>query len=222
MTGRRFAVEGRRIQALRFGRLALAIGHVDAAQFAPEALARHREEAAWLRTEACLQERAVERAAAHGPLLPAELLSVHPTLAALEAYARERYARWSRALTRLGARREYAVHLFRGPHAPPGGDSYRFRVSARTVRGGRAPAGRVGGPVAEELAKLQQICSESLPPARRVVPDVRRGEVYASALLLDDAQAGAMKSSLAALAAAGGVHGLTYYLEGPRAPYSFY
>jgi hypothetical protein len=222
MAGRRFSIEGRRVQAVRFGRLALAIGYVDAAQFGPEELARNREQVAWLRTEARLHERAVERAAVLGPVLPARLLSVHPTLGALEAYAKEQYARWSRALTRLGTRREYAVHLFRGPHAPPGSESYLFRVSARATRGGRAAVPRVDSPVAEELSKLQRACSEGPSATRRVAADGRRGELFASALLLDQAQSASLKTTLQGLSTAGGALGLTYYLEGPRAPFSFF
>ena len=46
--------------------------------------------------------------------------------------------------------------------------------------------------------------------------------LFACALLLDERQSAALKAALQTLSVAGGPLGLTYYLEGPRAPFSFF
>ena len=66
LASRRYTIEGRRVQAIRFGRLALLLGYVDQAAYASEELERRRDGLPFLRTEARIHERAVERASALG------------------------------------------------------------------------------------------------------------------------------------------------------------
>src|ERR1700676_1986902 len=84
LAGRRLVIEGRRIQAVRFGRLSLLIAFVAQGEYAGEELERHRCDAVWLRNEARIHERAVERAAAHAAIVPARLLTVFAHPASLE------------------------------------------------------------------------------------------------------------------------------------------
>jgi len=219
LAGRRYTVEGRRVVVVRFGRLSLALSYVDPVEYAPERLSAQREQVGWLRNEARLHERAVERAGAVA-VLPAPLLSVYADPSELERAAKSRYARWCRTLAPVGKRREYVVHAFTGPHAPPGGEPYLLRVSARVLRGsGRALKGEPE--IVELLTALGQSCAGGARATRRIASNRARGHRFAAALLLDDTELAALKPRLSTHAQAGAPLGLSLYLEGPRAPFSF-
>lgn len=221
LTGRRLTVEGRRVVVARFGRQALLVAYVDSAAFAPAEVARRRTEPAWLRNEARIHERAAARASAHAPVLPAPLLSIFADAAALDDHARENDARWTRAFARLGAKSEYVLHVFYGPHVPPGGEPYLIRVTAQASRSGRAPA--VAGPpdVAAKVRGLWETCASFAAGSRRVAVERTRGVLLTSALLVSEQGARALRDAVEAFGVASGPLGLAAYLEGPRLPFSF-
>jgi len=221
LAGRRLAIEGRRVQAIRFGRLALLLSFVDGNAYASDAIERRRADVTWLAAEARLLEGAVERARVHGAVLPMRLLTVFAHPETLEESAREHYARWSRALARLGTKRECVVHLYAGPHASPGGSPYVLRVAERVSRTGRPPALKGRTPVIEHARRMWRACAEVAFATRRVPISSERGALWSGAMLLDENGVEALASVLSDSVEIGGPLGVTAYLEIPRAPFSF-
>jgi hypothetical protein len=221
LAGRRFSIEGRRIQAIRYGRLALLVGFADQAAYAPEEIERRRGEPGWLQSEARIHERAVERAANHVPIVPVRLLSVYSHPEALEQAARTAYVRWSRALARLGNKREYVLHAFAGPHAPPGGESYVLRVSSRAGRSARAPVPKAAPPIVTEVQGLWRACASLAAATRALHRPTARGALGSVAYLLDDDKSAPVHAEVERFSVSGAPLGITYYLEGPRLPFTF-
>jgi Gas vesicle synthesis protein GvpL/GvpF len=221
LAGRRFAIEGRRIQAIRYGRLALLVGFADQAAYAPEAIERNRNEPGWLETEARIHERAVERAAVHVPVVPARLLSVYSHPEALEQAARSAYVRWSRSLARLSGKREYVLHAFVGPHAPPGGEAYVLRVSSRAGRSARAPVPKAQPEISSEVQALWRVCGGIASAARALHRPTARGALGSIAYLFDEERSAAAREHVEQSSQSGAPLGISYYLEGPRLPFTF-
>jgi len=221
LAGRRIAVDGRRVQAMRMGRLALLLSFVDQAGYAPEEIERKRCDPAWLAIEARVLEQAVERVRVAGPVVPFPLLTAFPHAADLEALARERYAKWSRSLTRLGLKRECVVHLFAGPHAPPGGDPYVLRVTQRATRATRVPAFEAPAATLEHAQRVWQACAEIATATRRVRTAGLRGALWSGAFLVGDEAVEKLAGALAGFSIAGAALGVTAHLEAPRAPFTF-
>jgi hypothetical protein len=221
LAGRRFTVEGRRVQALGYGRLALLVAFVGQNDYALDEIERRRLDEGWMRTEARVHERAIERAGLHGALVPARFLSVFPHHAALEEAATEHYPRWCRTLTRLGAKREFVVHAFAGPHVAPGGAPYLLRVVANASRSPRVLTPKLGVEIVTQLQALWRACGALATGSRRIVGPPMRGSLGSVAYLVPEHQADALRAALAAASQGGVAAGLTYYLEGPRAPFIF-
>jgi hypothetical protein len=221
LAGRRFTVEGRRVCALRYGRLALLIAFVAQDEYAADEVERRRSDEGWLRIEARVHERAIERASLHGLLVPARFLSVFSHPAALEEAAGEHYPRWCRTLTRLGTKREFVIHAFAGPHVAPGGEPYVLRVVANASRSPRVLAPKMGVEIVTQLQNVWRTCGALATGSRRIIGPPLRGAVGSVAYLVPEQQAGALRAALAAASEAGTAAGLTYYLEGPRAPFIF-
>jgi len=218
---RRFTVEGRRVQGVRLGRLALLVSYVDVAAYSADELERKRTDRDFLRTEARVHERAVERASVHAAVAPARLLSAFEHPAALEAYARAQYARWCRALPRLGDKREVVVQIFAGPHAPPAREPYLLRVTPYVARTARNWQPKCERRFEEHVRSLASACAAVASAARRIALPAKRGALYSAAFLVDAPGADALRGALADRSAAGVALGITAYLEGPRAPFSF-
>jgi hypothetical protein len=221
LAGRRFSVEGRKLHAVRYGRLALLVGFADRQTYAGDQLEQLRGDAEWLRTEARIHERAAERASAHAAVVPARLLSVYGSSDALEQAVRSAYVRWSRSLARLAGKREYVVHAFRGPHAAPDLDSYLLRVSARAARSNRLLVPKAPPPIADAVQAVWKACAASAGAVRPLQRSTTRGALGSVAYLLDEGGEEALRATVAAGAAAAAPLGVTYYLEGPRLPFTF-
>jgi hypothetical protein len=221
VAGRRLVIEGRRVQAVPYGRLALLLSFVAQSAYSAQEIARRRAEPAWLAGEARFLEQAVERARASGAVLPMRLLTVFPHSGALEETAREYYARWSRALTRLGPKRECAVHLYAGPHTAPGGEPYVVRVSQRALRTARAPGIKAEAAVAAHAQQLWQACVKVATAARRVQTTGRRGALWSAALLVNERDVAVLSALVEVSAEAGARLGVSAYLEMPHAPFTF-
>ncbi len=221
LAGRRLVIEGRRIAAVAFGKLALLLAYVDRDEFAPRELERRRTDTAWQAHEARVHERAVERASAHGSVLPLRPLTVVPDAEGLDAYARENAPRWTRALARLGDKRECAVHLYVGPHASPLAEPYLLRVAQRATRSTRTPPIDANAQIAQHAQHVWGTCSALVQALRRVPTLERRGALWSAALLVVPADIGPLSDALERSAAAGARIGVSAYLEGPRAPFSF-
>jgi len=221
LAGRRLTIEGRRIQTLRFGRLALLLAFVDQQAYAADEIERRRAEPGWLAAEARILEQAVERARASGAVIPMRLLTVFPHADALEETARELYPRWSRALTRLGGKRECVVHVYVGPHATASAEPYLLRVTQRASRSSRPPAIKAEPAVLEHAQRIWRDCAAASVALRRVQTAGRRGALWSAAMLVPDAGVGALRAALESSIEAGARLGVSAYLEAPRAPYSF-
>jgi hypothetical protein len=221
LAGRRLAVDGRRVQAMRMKSLALLVSFVDQVSYAAEEIERKRCDPGWLAAEARILEQAVERVRQAGPVVPMPLLTAFPHAADLEALARERYAKWSRALTRLGAKRECVVHLYAGPHAAPGGEPYVLRVTQRATRTTRVPAFEAPAPTLEHAQRVWQACVEVGSATRRVRTAGRRGALWSGAFLVSEDGIEKLADVLAGFSAAGAALGVTAHLEAPRAPFTF-
>ncbi len=221
LAGRRVTVDGRRVQTVRFGSLALVVAFVDQAAYDANEIARKRTEPAWLGAEARALERAVDRLAAAGDILPMKLLTVFPHAGALEAVAAERHARWSRALVRLGTKRECVVHVYAGPHIAPGSAAYVARVSGAATRATRMPAFRGEAATISLLEGLWRDLAGVAIASRRIPPDPARGAQFTQAFLVSEADVAALGALVERFNAAAAGAGHIAYLEGPRRPFSF-
>ncbi len=221
LAGRRIAVDGRRVQAMRIGRLSLLLSFVDQEAYAPAEVERKRCDPVWLAAEARVLEQAVERVRPAGAVVPFPLLTAFSHAAELEDHARERYAKWSRSLARLGAKRECVVHLYAGPHAPPGGEPYLLRVTQRAGRAPRVPAFEAPAPTLEHAQRVWQACTEVASATRRVRTAGRRGALWSAAFLLGEDCVETLARTLDGFSAAGAALGVTAHLEAPRAPFTF-
>jgi hypothetical protein len=221
LAGRRLAIEGHRVQAIRFGRLALLLAFVDQHDYSLEEIERKRDDAGWLSSQARLLEQAVERARTNAAVLPMRLLTVFAHSGALEEAAREHYARWSRALTRLGPKRECVVHVYAGPHAPPGGEPYLVRISQRSSRTARVPALKADAAVAAHALQLWGACTRVATATRRVQTGNRRGALWSAALLVNERDVATLAALVRGSAENGAPLGVSAYVELPRAPFTF-
>jgi hypothetical protein len=221
LAGRRLMIEGRRVQAVRYGRLALLLSFVDQSGYSVDEIGRRRGEPGWLAAEARLLEQAVERSRAIGTVLPMRLLTVYPHAAALEENVSEHYARWSRALTRLGSKRECVVHLYAGPHSAPGGEPYVVRISQRSLRTARAPGIKAAPEIAAHAHQLWYACTKVATATRRVQTGDRRGALWSASLLVNERDVATLTALVEASAEAGARLGVSAYLETPHAPFTF-
>ena len=221
LAGRRVNVDGRRIQSVRYGSLALVVAFVDQMAYDHDEIARKRSEGSWLATEARALERAVDRLATSGDILPMKLLTVFPHADALEAHALESQARWTRALARVGTKRECVVHVYAGPHVAPGSGAYVARVSEAATRATRPPAFEGETLVAEALASLWRDCVGLGLASRRVVPTPARGAHFSLAILLPQADVDTLGALVDRWNARVASAGLIAYCEGPRRPFTF-
>jgi len=211
LAGRRLTVEGRRINAVPFGRFALLLSYVDPAQTPSEA------------DDARVRERAIERAALHGAVVPLRSPSLVADARDLVAYARDRTPQLVQTLARFRDRRECAVHAFAGPHVPPGGEPYLVRVAANVTRSARAPrAESERWAAATERAKTTWEAGAALADSmRRVRTGGRRGALWSAVLLVRNDRVAALRDLVDRDAAAAAAAGNTFHFEGPRAPFSF-
>lgn len=220
IAGRRLVIEGRRIQAVRFGRLALLISFTERGAYRAGEVERKRGDAASIAAEARLLETAVQRIAAASAVLPMRLFTTFEHTGALEEAARKLYPRWLRALSRLGTKRECLVHLYAGPHTPPGGEPYIVRVTPHENRSMRPPALR-GTPAREHAQQVWRDCAALALSVRRVPTGGRKGALWSAALLLPQTGVVPLGAVLERSVEAGAPLGVTAYLEAARAPFSF-
>jgi hypothetical protein len=224
VAGRRFTIEGRRMQAVRFGQVALAIAYLDPLEYTGEALERKRSNPVVLSAEARLQERIVERLSRLGTVLPQALLTVYPDMQALEAAARTLHQRWNRALARLAEKDEYSLRLFVGPHLRERAEPYVLRVSERAVRRSRLVEPRAGADVAavgEHVRALWEACTAKAAAVRTIKTQAGRGPVLSAAFLVARSEREAFALLVSEHRVRGSELGITYYLEGPLAPFTF-
>ncbi|HTV72787.1 MAG TPA: GvpL/GvpF family gas vesicle protein [Candidatus Acidoferrales bacterium] len=224
LAGRRLTVDGRRMQAVRFGQVALAIAYVDPGEYAGEALERKRSDPLALTTEARMQAHLVERLARHVTVLPQRLFTVFADMAALEAAARTLHQRWNRALTRLAEKDEYSLRLFVGPHLRGSGEPYVLRVSERAMRSSRLVERRAGADaqaVAAHVRELWQACTAHAAGVRTVKTPAGRGPILSAVFLVPRSAREAFALVVSEQRVRAGRLGITYYLEGPLAPYTF-
>ena len=221
LAGRRLTVDGRRVQTVRYGSLALGVAFVDRSAYEPGEVARKRGEPAWLGAEARALERTVDRLAVVGDVLPMKLLTVFPHADALEAAAAAHHARWTRALARLGDKRECVVHVYGGPHVPPGADAYVARVSGAVTRATRMPAFAGDAATVAALEALWRDLANVASASRRVAPMPARGARFTQAYLVREHDVASLGALVDRFNAAATGAGLIAYLEGPRRPFSF-
>lgn len=222
LAGRRLSVEGRNVVALGFERFALLLSYVDRNSYTAEALKQRSDDRVWHAAEARVYERAVERASRHGVVLPMRLPTIVANTNELAAFVAENSLRWSRSLARLGGRRECVVHLVSGPHASLlTNEPYSIRIAKRVSRSARLPA-LEGSPAVVEFARsVWQSCTSLAQAVKRIAPVDPRGVIWSAVLLLGDGDVSAIARTLERSATAGAALGVTTYLEGPRAPFSF-
>lgn len=221
LAGRRVTVDGRRVQTVRYESLALVVAFVDQVGYGEAEVVRKRAEPAWLATEARALERAVDRLAIGGDVLPMKLLTVYPHADALEAAAAERHLRWSRALARLGSKRECTVHVYAGPHVPPGGSAYVARVSDGATRASRMPKFSGDPSTVASLETFWRELTGAAIASRRIAPHPVRGAQFVAALLVAQPDVAAIGALVDRFNVAAPGVGLIAYLEGPRRPFSF-
>ncbi|MBD5657182.1 MAG: GvpL/GvpF family gas vesicle protein [Candidatus Eremiobacteraeota bacterium] len=221
LAGRRLTIEGRRVQAIRVGRLTLLVAYVAPRDYTPEEIEGRRTDPVWFGAEARLLEQAVERATVHGRVVPMPLLTVFAQPGDLEGCALERAARWTRTLARLSTKRECAVHLYAGPHTPPGGVPYVARIAARATRNGRAPPFSANAAVTAHALSVWRESTALAVASRGVPAEDRHGALWSAVMLLEERDIVALSALLERSAVAGAPLGITAYVEAPRAPFTF-
>ena len=204
LVGRKLTIEGRKVQTVAYQRLALLVAFLEPGE-----------------ETARLAEQAIERCEPHGTVLPVKPGTVFADPAALEGAAVESHARWSRALTRLGTKREVAVHVYAGPHLPPGGMPYVARVTARASRSGRAPALRGEERVVEHAGKLFRACADAAIATRRVRPYPQRHALWSATFLVEPDEVARFENLIEGFVEAGAAIGVTAHVEEARPPFSF-
>ncbi len=208
LAGRRLTVEGRRISAVSFGRFALLLSYTDAS-YAPSPY-----------EDARIRERAIERAEAHGALVPLRSPSLVSDARDLVAYANARAPRFLRSLARFGTLRECAIHAFVGPHVPPGGDPYLVRVTGRVTRSAKPPRLDPERPATAFALATWEACASHARSIRRVATS-GRGALWSATVLLRPENVARVREIVEKNEALGTTLGATLYLESPRAPFSF-
>lgn len=221
LAGRKLDIEGRRVAAIGYGRIALLVSFVEPGDYEPERLAGMRADGASFATEARVLETAVERASATARVIPARVLTLFPDTDSLEAAALENGPRWARSLARLGTKRECVVHVYAGPHVAPGPESFVARVADRAVRGGRAPVVRGDEHIVAHATALWRSCSDVAIATRRVPPSPLRGALWTATFLLAEPDVAAFETLVERSSERGAACGVTAHFEGPRLPYSF-
>jgi len=113
------------------------------------------------------------------------------------------------------------VHLYAGPHAPPGGSPYVLRVAQRVSRTGRPPALKGTSPLVEHARHVWRECAAIASATRRLPAAGERGALWSAATLLDEGTVEVLARRLERSVAEAAPLGITTYLETPRAPFSF-
>jgi hypothetical protein len=220
LAGHTFAIDERDVDAMAYGRVSLLVTFVDPVAYEPERLASIRADATQFTRESSVLERAVERARTIGPVIPAKPLTVYAP-GTLELAAREHVTRWSRALSRLGAKRECVVHVYSGPHVAPADDGFVARITGRASRSGRAPALRGDERVVAHASSLFRACSAAAISTRRVASSPLRGALWTASFLLAETDVEAFELLVERSTERGSALGVSAHFEGPRLPYSF-
>ena len=219
LCGRRMRVEGERVTVTRFEKVALVLRGVDAEGWMPQALELRKNDAGWLEREARLHEAIVTRAMAHATVVPARPFTVFTDSSSLEARVREQYTRWRRSLSRLAAKSEWALHIYRGPHPVPAQRPYLLRtLLARAPESEQAKVPREQG---EHIVHVWKTCSGLATAARRIDAMVDSQQLFSAAFLLPQSRGNAIRDALEQLLPQAKSLGLTYYLEGPRPAFNF-
>ncbi len=222
IAGRKFQVDGERANAIGFGRLSLIVRYVPHDEWSGEALERRREDERWFLGQAALHERVLERAMMRGPVIPAEMLVIFPRLEDLEDHARANYDRWRRLLSRLAGKEEWTLRVFHGPHLLRAERiPYMLRTIPTTSRTVRLRVPETGEGIGLHLNELWKACSSIAVAARQIEASGGAKQVFGATFLIASNRVDALKETLAFYDGAARQLGLTYYLEGPRPPYSF-
>lgn len=222
LAGRKFQVAGERATAIGFGRLSLIVRYVQQEDWSSQALEQHRADERWFLGQAVLHELVLERAMMRGPVIPAEVLSVYPRLDDLEHVARANYDRWRRLLSRFAGKEEWMLHVYHGPHLLDlRRKPYVLRAVPATTRAGKLRILEVAEPIANHLNALWKACGALATAARQVEPDGGPKHVLGAAFLFPSNRIGAFRAALEAQDGAARQLGLSYYVEGPRPPYTF-
>jgi hypothetical protein len=182
---------------------------------------RRRADENWLRSEARLHEQVAARASGAGSFVPARLLQVFPHRLALEEAAADHEARWSRSLTRFAEKREFALHVFAGPHSAPSSESYLLRVASHVSKSVRRIPLKASDEIVARVGELWRACAGHATAVRRIEGVPARGSLGSLVYLVAASEAESVPLLVAKASVAGAELGLTYYLEGPRAPFSF-
>jgi hypothetical protein len=224
LAGRRMRVEGERITIARHEKIALLLRTVDAEAWAPQALDLKKNDANWLAHEARLHEAIISRAMTQGTVVPIRPFTVFPDAAALEAAARSQYTRWRRTLTRIAGKAEWALHVYRGPHAIPPVRPYLLRTAlARPQEAAPADdaAPKVARPLGDHVVQVWKACSALATAARRIDAHADPQQLFCATFLLPHSRNDALREALERLHPHAKALGLTYYLEGPRPAFNF-
>jgi hypothetical protein len=222
LAGRKFQVAGERALAIGFGRLSLVVRYVPHEQWSGETLERRRSDEKWFLAQAALHELVLERAMMRGPIIPAEMLTIFPHLDELEDVARANYDRWRRLLARVAGKEEWLLAVYHGPHLLKSERvPYMVRVNPLTSRAGKLRIPPIDEPIATHLTALWKACGSVAAASRQVELWGGPHHVFGVSLLIASNRVEAFKSALEGLDGSARGLGLSYYLEGPRPPYTF-
>lgn len=204
LAGRRFSVDGVRVEALPYRDLALLVRPLRGPEVALVG------DATWIAREETVLLRLCDRLSVKAALLPARPGTVFASSGDLDAAAEQRYRRWRRALGRVAGKQEWLVLGYAGPHPVPGACS--SAPLGKTLTGRRAV-------VAAPFLDLWKATSDLASHARLIAPRDPRA-AFGAAFLVAAEHASAFRALLAR-AVAFGTAGTTIYHAGPRAPFHF-
>ncbi|HVA37907.1 MAG TPA: GvpL/GvpF family gas vesicle protein [Candidatus Dormibacteraeota bacterium] len=203
LAGRRFSVDGARIEAIAYRDLALLIRRLR-----PEEMPRVAE-ADWIARETRAQLRLCERLAAKTSLLPAKAGAAYSSAGDLVVAADQAYRRWRRALGRVTGKHEWLALGYAGPHPVPASHA---PLLGKPLTGRRAV-------IAPPFYEFWEGAAALAAQARLLAPSDARA-AFAAAFLVPAERAADFRELLGRTVAAAAC-GITLYHAGPRAPFHF-
>lgn len=218
VAGKRWTVDRSSIIALRVRKLAVLARYVDAQTWNPLTLDQMRGDLAWVAEQSRFHERVLARVMRVAPVVPVRFFTAYDSADGFAQAARENYQRWRRSLTRLRGKYEWRLRVYHGPHAPPNSQPCALH-SAELIA--RPEPAHMAPHIADHLIRLWKCCGALATAARSIDTTMEATRSFEAVFLLSDEGTRKFHEALTRWAACAKPLGLTYYVEGPRPPFTF-
>ena len=218
VAGKRWTVDRIAVIALRVRKLAVLARYVDTHTWNPAILDQMRADAAWVADQSRFHERVLARVMRAAPVVPVRFFTAYDSAQGFDRAARENYQRWRRSLARLRGKYEWRLRVYHGPHAAPSTQPYALLAASP---GARPQSVHVAPHVADHLIRLWKCCGALATAARSIDCTLEPQRSFEAVFLLSADGTPKFHEALIRWAASAKPLGLTYYVEGPRPPFTF-